>query len=280
VPTPLSSSIAVGDRWLDLLVGCLTRELFLDEEAADVRLGEWPGGPDEVGAVRDVLRERGWRLVRRGGDAEARAEGRDWPPYAETMVGRARLDHVRRCAAEVLADGVPGDFAECGVWRGGVVTLLRAALAVAGDDERLVWAADSFEGLPAPDPGTPQDAGADLSGVPILAVGADQVRANLARYGLLDDRVRFLVGWFSDTLPTAPIERLSLLRVDGDLYRSTMDVLTSLEPKVSEGGWVIVDDYGSWEPCRLAVDEYRATNGITAEIEIVDWTGIAWRKGS
>lgn len=265
----------VGDRWLDLLVGCLTRELFLDEEAADVHLGEWPG---DASGVRDVLRERGWRVVRRGGDVAARSEGRDWPPFAETMVGHKRLDHVRRCAADVIADGIPGDFAECGVWRGGVVTLLRAVLAATGDEARVVWAADSFEGLPAPDPDDPQDAGADLSGVPILAVGADQVRANLDRYGLLDDRVRFLVGWFCDTLPSAPIEQLSLLRVDGDLYRSTMDVLVSLEPKVSEGGWVIVDDYGSWEPCRLAVDEYRATHGITSPIEVVDWTGVAWRK--
>jgi len=262
----------VGARWLDLLVGCLTRELFLDEEAADVGRHEVPE------AWLPELRANGWRVVRRGGDAAARSEGRDWPPFAETMVGRTRLASVRRCAEEVVADGIPGDFAECGVWRGGVVTLLRAVLAAAGDQERLVWAADSFEGLPAPDPGTPQDAGHDLSGVPILAVGAEQVRANLDRYGLLDDRTRFLVGWFADTLPTAPIERLSLLRVDGDLYRSTMDVLVALEPKVSPGGYVIVDDYGSWEPCRQAVDEYRAANGITAPIEVVDWTGALWRK--
>jgi hypothetical protein len=260
----------VGSRWLDLLLGVLTRELFLDEEAADV------GGVPE--AWRPELRANGWRVVRRGGDAAARAEGRDWPPYAETMVGRARLESVRRCAEQVLAEGVPGDFAECGVWRGGVVAVLRAVLAAAGDGERVVWAADSFEGLPAPE--VPEDDGYDLSGVPLLAVGLEQVQANLERYGLLDERIRFLRGWFCDTLPTAPIERLALLRVDGDLYKSTMDVLVALEPKVSPGGFVIIDDYGSWEPCRRAVHDYREAQGIISPIETVDWTGAFWRKGS
>ena len=96
----------------------------------------------------------------------------------------------------------------------------------------------------------PDDAGHDMSGVSTLMVGADQVRANFDRYGLLDDQVRFLEGWFADTLPMAPIEQLAILRLDGDLYESTMDALVPLYEKVSPGGFVIVDDYGAWEPCR------------------------------
>ncbi len=267
---------ALRDRYVDLLMGCLTRELFLGEEAHDVDLGLWPG---DIADLRSTLRDNGWRLTSRGGDAVKRADGNDWPPAAETMVGRQRLADVRRCVDAVLADGVPGDFIETGVWRGGVTILIRGMLEAWGDTDRLVWVADSFQGLPAPDAEAfPQDVGHDMSDVPTLAVSADQVRANFARYGLLDDRVRFLEGWFRDTLPAAPIDRLAVLRLDGDMYESTMDALEALYPKLSVGGYVIVDDYGAWEPCRQACTDYRARHGITDEIVEIDWTGVHWRR--
>lgn len=271
-----TSSPALRDRYVDLLMGCLTRELFLDEEAHDVDLSEWPGDVEEL---RATLRTRGWRLTRRGGDAGKRDDGNDWPPAAETMVGRRRLADVRACIDSVIADGVPGDFIETGVWRGGVTILMRGMLDAWGDPDRRVWVADSFQGLPAPDADTyPQDIGHDLSDVPTLAVSADRVRANFARYGLLDDRVQILEGWFRDTLPAAPIERLAVLRLDGDMYESTIDALDALYPKLSVGGYVIVDDYGAWEPCRQACTDYRARHGITDEIVPVDWTGVHWRR--
>jgi hypothetical protein len=109
-------------------------------------------------------------------------------------------------------------------------------------------------------------------------VSLDEVKANFEHYGLLDDGVRFLEGWFSDTLPGAPIDRVAVLRVDGDLYESTMDALVNLEPKVSAGGYVIIDDYNGLEACRTAVDEYRKERGIDDTIEEIDWTGVWWRK--
>ncbi|MDG1368498.1 MAG: TylF/MycF/NovP-related O-methyltransferase [Acidimicrobiales bacterium] len=234
------------DRYVDLLVGCLTRELFLDQE--------------------DIA-------------PEIRAEGRDWPATAETMVGRRRLDNVRLAVETVLAEGVPGDLIETGVWRGGVTILMRGILEAWENPDRQVWVADSFEGLPAPNVvDYPDDEGHDLSGVTTLMVNAHQVRANFDRYGLLDDRVRFLEGWFADTLAPAPIEQLAVLRLDGDLYESTMDALVPLYDKVSSGGFVIVDDYGAWEPCRRAVENFRAERGITDEIHEIDWTGVYWRK--
>lgn len=260
--------------YLDLLQRCLTREAFLDQEWWDVDLRQWPSGRDEV---LSVLRDRDWRIVRRG-DPAARAEGRDWPPTAETMIGTARLDNVVRACVQSLRDGVPGDLAETGVWRGGTTILMRGVLQALGDQTRSVWVADSFEGLPVPDERYPADAHLDWSDVQVLKVDADAVRANFDRYGLLDDRVRLLEGWFADTLPDAPIESLAVLRLDGDLYGSTMDALVSLEPKVSPGGFVLVDDYGGWESCRAAVEDYRAEHGITAPIHAVDWTGVWWRK--
>jgi O-methyltransferase len=152
---------------------------------------------------------------------------------------------------------------------------MRAVLAAYGDKTRLVWAADSFEGLPRPT--HPRDAGDEHWRYPQLAVSIDEVRSNFARYGLLDDQVRFLQGWFADTLPTAPIDQLAVLRLDGDMYGSTLDALEPLYPKVSPGGFVIIDDY-ALEGCRQAVDDYRARNGVDEDLVKIDHTGVFWRK--
>lgn len=266
-------------RYLDLLARCLTRDLFLDEEVRNVDLRTWPGG--EPDGLRELLREQRWRVVRGGTDRETRAVGNDWPPTAETMVGLARLGNVLDCTARALADGVPGDLVETGVWRGGTAIYLRAILTALGDEERRVWACDSFEGLPVADAERyPIDVPLRLHEHAQLAVGLDAVQAAFDRYGLLDDRVRFVQGWFRDTLPgvAEEIGPIALLRLDGDLYESTIDALTNLEPLVSPGGFVLVDDYGGIDACRQAVHDYRDANGITAAINPVDWTAVWWRK--
>jgi O-methyltransferase len=155
---------------------------------------------------------------------------------------------------------------------------MRGYLAIYEMNDRDVWAADSFEGLPVPS--HPADQGYDLSfaNVPILAVSLEEVRDSFERYGLLDERVRFLKGWFKDTLPGAPIGKLAMLRLDGDLYESTRDALAALYDKVVPGGFILVDDYGDFEPCRRAVDEFRASRGIRDPIEKVDWSGVYWTK--
>ena len=155
---------------------------------------------------------------------------------------------------------------------------MRAALTELGDATRTVWAADSFSGLPRPDViRYPADKDSDFSQVDYLSVPLEMVRENFRIFGLLDKRVQFLKGWFKDTLPNAPIKQLALLRADGDLYESTMDILTNLYDKVSPGGFVIIDDYYSWENCKRAVTDFRASRGIVASIEKIDWTGAYWR---
>jgi len=263
-------------RYIELLAECLSRSLFIDEEPHRAGVSDVLA-PEQLA----VIRAHGWQVVEIGGDAAQRAEGRDWPPFAETMIGARRLANLRQCVQQVLDEGVPGDLIETGAWRGGATILMRGILAAYGVTDRCVWVADSFEGLPPPDADRyPADDGVDLSEVGILKVDADRVRANFARYGLLDDQVRFLEGWFSDTLPDAPIESLAVMRLDGDLYESTTDALTALYPKLSPGGFVIVDDYGAFEPCRRAVDDYRAAHLIDDPIEEVDWTGVCWRRGT
>ena len=227
-----------------------------------------------------VLAERGIQLVReRTFDPVRRAEGKGWPYHAHTMVGTKRLDNIEWCISAVLADEIPGDVIETGVWRGGASIFMRAVLEAYGVTNRTVWVADSFRGLPPPDTDRyPDDQGSDLHLYADLAVPVETVRSNFERYGLLDDRVRFLEGWFRDTLPHAPIERLAVMRLDGDLYESTMDPLTSLYERLAPGGFVIVDDYLSIESCRTAVDDFRREHGIDDEIVEVDWSCVYWRR--
>lgn len=192
-----------------------------------------------------------------------------------SMIGRARMDNLQHCLETVLADNIPGDFMECGVWRGGACAFAKAVLTAHGSD-RSVWVADSFQGLPPPE--RPED-DVDLQTriYPMLAISQPQVQALFERLDLLDDNVRFLKGWFSDTLPTAPVETLSVLRLDGDYYDSTIVALDALYPKVSPGGFVIIDDYGELEPARRATHDYRAAHGITADIVDIDGVGVYWR---
>ncbi|MGB3484689.1 MAG: TylF/MycF/NovP-related O-methyltransferase [Mycobacterium sp.] len=221
-------------------------------------------------------------ILRGSGKSEqsARDLGLDWPAEAETMIGMQRLTSLQHCVETVLEDDVPGDLIECGVWRGGACILMRAVLAAYGDHTRNVWLADSFQGVPRSDPTNYKaDKGirADFA-AGILGVSEEQVRANFERYGLLDDRVRFLPGWFKDTLQDAPIDRISVLRLDGDLYESTIQALDALYPRLSPGGFCIIDDYSAVKACEKAVTDYRAKHGISAEIVDIDGTGVLWRK--
>lgn len=271
------------------------RSLYLDQVRRDLtRYGMdqlvpvgWPlGMRASVGWLMGLplLKTGKFMIVRkRPFDQRARDTGQDWPADAETMIGMQRLTSLQHCVETVLADEIPGDLVECGVWRGGASILMRAVLAAYGDETRSVWLADSFEGVPPPDTanykadklrwntiGLHRAAG-------VLAVSEPEVRANFERYGLLDDQVRFLPGWFKDTLHDAPIDRIAVLRLDGDLYESTIQALDGLYPRLSPGGFCIIDDY-NLQGCRQAVADYRETHGVTAEIVDIDGTAVLWRK--
>lgn len=279
------STTVCEDEYLELLKRCLTASLY--DEVAWTLVREVPVPKSPLGFARAAARNALVRFARSLGvvlvapkpySEGEREAGGNWPLFGYTMTGLARLNILQSCVEDVVSRGIPGDLVETGVWRGGSAIFMRAMLKRLGVTDRTVWAADSFEGLPAPDPKRSPLAGeADLSRLSFLKVSLEQVRANFRRFSLLDDQVCFLKGWFKDTLAAAPIERISILRLDGDLYESTMDALVPLYPKVSPGGYVIVDDYYSWPGCRRAVDEYRSRNGITAELNRVDWTCGYWQ---
>jgi O-methyltransferase len=279
--------VEVGrELYLDLLKKTLTGAVAEDNDSI-------LGGVRTAGSP--VLRKRvadGFgRLIGRFGfelaykkpyDPELRAIGGDWPARADSMIGLRRMDNIQHCVEAVIRDDVPGDLIETGVWRGGATIFMRGILKAYGDTTRTVWAADSFEGLPAPDAARfPADAGDTFYKQSGLAVGVEQVKHNFERYGLLDDQVKFLVGWFKDTLPTAPIEQLAVMRLDGDLYESTWQAIEALYPKLSPGGFCIVDDYGALvSQCQQAIHDYRSEHGITEEIVDIDGYGAYWRKAS
>lgn len=275
VPPDAQESVQL---YLDLLKNTLTRL----NTGEPYRPLDWSStaARRRLAPINRLFDRGGVQVVKRGKfDPDARREGRDWPGEAETMVGLTRLDNIQYCIDEVIADEVPGDLIETGVWRGGTTIFMRAVLKACGSTERLVWVADSFEGLPPPDEGQyPLDRGDPHWTMEHLAVSLERVKENFARYGLLDEQVRFLPGWFRDTLPSAPIERLAVLRLDGDMYESTIVALRSLYPKVSPGGFVIVDDYGAVPGCRAAVEDFRAHEGVSGDLVTIDWTGVYWRK--
>jgi|ERR1700728_625574 len=207
--------------------------------------------------------------------------GRDKHSPAHTMVGVLRLENVRVLAQRAIDQGIPGDFIETGVWRGGCCILMRGVLAANSVMDRKVYVADSFQGLPPPRPELfTQDSAFPLPMMPELAVSLDEVRTNFDRYGLLDGRVTFVKGFFSDTLPKLEAGPFALIRLDGDMYESTYVALKYLYPRLSIGGFAIIDDYGAIVPCREAVNDYRATMNIDDELHQIDWTGVWWQKTS
>jgi hypothetical protein len=256
-----------------------------------------------------------------------RVSGEDVPTEAQTLIGVRRLENIRACIEQVLADEVPGDLVEAGVFRGGATVFMRAVLKAHGVTDRRVFACDTFTPIAPKRPNwfilpLAQGLGAipskwwrrkiffiiqdhfdeaksfpyctdpseDLvefvmwhlrNPAAILTAGGsslEEVQSLFARYGLLDDQVVFLKGFFADTLPTAPLERASVIRLDGDTYESTRDAITQLHPKLSPGGFCIIDDYYAYKDCQRAVDEYRDEHGIDDEIVRVDNMAVCWRK--
>lgn len=210
---------------------------------------------------------------------DKRLSGYDWPANADTMIGLNRLNNIEQCIHSIIKDKIPGDFIETGVWRGGATILMRGILKVLEINDRKVWVADSFKGLPKPDSKKYKaDRNNKLHTLKILTASLNEVKNNFLKYDLLDNQVIFLEGWFKDTLAEAPIDKLSLLRLDGDMYESTILALTYLYPKLSNGGYIIVDDYNAFDYCKQAVNDYRNEHNIKEQIIEIDKEAIYWRK--
>jgi O-methyltransferase len=271
---------ATRSRYLDLLKRALVNLIYPEHELRIELLEDGGSRPAEQ-LMRDIRYRspaayEALVASKRDGSVRRRRPSR----FSHTMVGMARLDNLEYCARKVFADGVPGDFLEAGVCQGGAAIFLRGLQVAFGETDRRVWLADSFQGLPQPTHEVDRAGELDWSEArqPWLACDLAAVRDNFRTYGLLDDGVRWLPGWFSETLPSAPVERLAILRADADLYQSTREILESLYDRVSPGGFVVIDDYGAIDACRQAVDTFRDERGITDPLRRIDWTGVYWRR--
>jgi len=252
-------AMPAAELYLDLLKKILTNTLEDEEPDADN-----PNATAYVtGFIRHYIRGR-----------------------AITMLPMARLNNLQNCVVDVIERGVPGDFIETGVWRGGATIFMRAILKAYDVKNRMVWVADSFEGLPEPDPDKFPTEAKYFASTNVqrhfdkFASSLEDVQTNFKMFDLLDDQVKFLKGWFKDTLPIAPINRLAVARLDGDYYESTWDGLVNLYDKLSVGGFIIVDDYGedAWTNCRQAVDQFRSERGIREPLIAVDSKCSYWQR--
>jgi O-methyltransferase len=268
-----------SDRYLSLLKVTLTASVYPESAWLLLRPSEATGrrrSPIKDAILR-AFAARGLAVVKvRRFDAAAREEGIDWPMIGYSMVGLKRLDNIEYCLKTVQNENIDGDFVECGVWRGGASIFAKAMLDTIGEHDRKVWLADSFEGMPVQRKEDEVDPA--LAGRSYIAVSLDTVQENFRRFGVLDDRVKFVKGWFADTLPTAPIQRIAVLRLDGDYYSSTMDALTHLYDKVSHRGFIIIDDYFSFQSCRQAIHDYCKEKSIDPEIVPIDKSAVYFRK--
>lgn len=200
------------------------------------------------------------------------------PARGFTMIGLKRLNNVHDSLDYIRLNNIDGDIIETGVWRGGCCIFIKAYLDLYGMKNK-VFVADSFDGLPVPDTEKyPVDEGDMHYTYNHLKVSLEQVQENFKKCNALDENVIFLKGWFSDTLPdNDTIGKLAILRFDGDMYGSTMDVLNALYSKVVDKGIIIIDDY-CLPNCVKAVTDFRNQNNIADELKVVDTCGVWWYK--
>lgn len=211
-----------------------------------------------------------------GQERECRKIGMDWPADAETMIGHMRLENLYACLKDAIDHNVDGHFIETGVWRGGACIFAKAICDVYAPHKK-VFVADSFCGLPQPDQSLPGHGECDFWNDAYLKVSRKEVEENFKKYGRLDERVVFVEGWFNETLHLLD-EKFCVIRLDGDLYESTMAALNALYPKLQVGGYVILDEYMKLEGCRAATEVFRWKNNITEGIHVIDHSGAYWKK--
>jgi hypothetical protein len=204
-------------------------------------------------------------------------------PYS--LVGPKGLEATWRAARLVQDNGVPGDFVELGVARGGAAAVLGMVAFEGGKRDRMLWLFDSFEGLPEP---TADDFVADAPGSHVRPLPKGSCLGRLAEVeGLLIDRIglpktglKFVKGWFDETVPkySGSIEKIAVLRIDADWYESTRTCLHALYDRVQAGGYVVVDDYETCHGCRKAVDEFLKVRDIQLPLELDGRGGACLRK--
>jgi O-methyltransferase len=197
---------------------------------------------------------------------------RTFLPY--TMVSLARLRCLDRLVRLVDEEGIPGDVVECGTCNGGSAAIL-GRIACTSPLGRHTFLLDSFAGLP---PAGPRDDPEAAAYTGLCCGNPDTVRALLRRAGVPDAAATLVPGWFHETLPTLPPAPIALLHIDADWYDSVHVCLEHLYDRVSPGGCIVLDDYGYWQGCRRAWEDFGAARGLEITLTPVDGIGVWFRK--
>lgn len=286
---------AIADRYIELLKSSVVNELYVELEAQliyAVLCASHKEVPslDKFQAMRaddallDHLKDLKFsgdsivlQSLNRKGEPFPDDSLRNYTEYAHTLLGKERLDYLEYSVRTIYNDGVKGDILQAGCWRGGSSIFIRGLQKALDDQCRLLWVADSFQGLPESKDAADHDFPMDKSVLPFLSVARSHVESLFERYALLDDGVRILEGWFEDTLKSPPMPSLALLHIDADLYSSTRCVLEGCYPLVTNGGFVVIDDYGKLPPCKEAVDEFLARHGLSPPFDKIGEHAVAWR---
>jgi O-methyltransferase len=207
-------------------------------------------------------------------------------PY--TMVGFNGLAVTYQVCMEMNKKCIPGDFVELGVARGGCAALMGGTIFSENvSNERKLWLFDSFEGLPEP---TKDDFKDNKTGNHVSPMPKGSCLGTLPEVKKLifniknfpKEKVRLIKGWFDKTIPEErnKIQKIAVLRIDGDWYESVKTCLEGLYDKVELGGVIISDDYQSCYGAEKAVDEFIATNKLKAKIILDGRGGCYWYKTS
>lgn len=201
-----------------------------------------------------------------------------------TMTSPERLIALIRAIDHLERNRIAGDIVECGVWRGGSMYAAAKTLLKTSNVRRKLWLYDTFEGMPPPtkhdvdfrgneaDALLASDHRDDPQGVWCVS-GLTEVQQHLEASGYPAEQIEYVVGPVEETLPRRTPDRIALLRLDTDWYRSTRCEMDILYPRLVSGGILIVDDYGHWQGCREAIDEYVAEHGLCLFFSRIDYTG-------
>lgn len=203
---------------------------------------------------------------------------------AVTMTSPERIFALITAVVYVCENDIPGDFVECGVWKGGSSAAIAKTLVHLQATDRTLWMYDTFDGMSEPtaadvdflgqtaDQLLDQQDIAESTSVWCRSP-LDEVKSTMQATGFPQEQIRFVQGRVEETLPQDSPSRVALLRLDTDWYESTKCELEILFPNMSSGGVLIIDDYGHWQGCRKAVDEYFADHHISMLLNRIDYTG-------
>ena len=202
-------------------------------------------------------------------------------PY--TMTSVERLKSLIDAVSYITGNRIEGDFVECGTWKGGSVMCMQKKLIELNQTDRNFWVFDTFEGMPEPD--SVDKNFKQTSAQKLLSEeekeksltwaysNYEETTSNILSSGYPAENINFIKGLVEDTIPQTPIDKIAILRLDTDWYSSTKFELEHLYPKLVKGGILIIDDYGHWEGCKKAVDEYFTNNNIRIFMMRIDYTG-------